>query len=158
MAPLISLQDVSKTYFNGDIAVEVLHHISLDIEAGEFVAIIGQSGSGKSTLMNILGCLDQPTSGSYFIEGENVSGFDSDELAALRRRTFGFIFQSYNLIPTASARENVEVPAVYAGVSAATGTIVPRRSCSRSSSVNGSIIVRTSFPVASSSAFRSPAP
>ncbi|RVH93566.1 MacB family efflux pump subunit, partial [Sinorhizobium meliloti] len=114
----ISLQDVSKTYFNGDIAVEVLHHISLDIEAGEFVAIIGQSGSGKSTLMNILGCLDQPTSGSYFIEGENVSGFDSDELAALRRRTFGFIFQSYNLIPTASARENVEVPAVYAGVSA----------------------------------------
>ncbi|MCO6426136.1 MacB family efflux pump subunit [Sinorhizobium meliloti WSM1022] len=118
MAPLISLQDVSKTYFNGDIAVEVLHHISLDIEAGEFVAIIGQSGSGKSTLMNILGCLDQPTSGNYFIEGENVSGFDSDELAALRRRTFGFIFQSYNLIPTASARENVEVPAVYAGVSA----------------------------------------
>ncbi|EHK73607.1 phosphonate-transporting ATPase [Sinorhizobium meliloti CCNWSX0020] len=118
MAPLISLQDVSKTYFNGDIAVEVLHHISLDIEAGEFVAIIGQSGSGKSTLMNILGCLDQPTSGSYLIEGENVSGFDSDELAALRRRTFGFIFQSYNLIPTASARENVEVPAVYAGVSA----------------------------------------
>ncbi|WP_164830588.1 MacB family efflux pump subunit [Sinorhizobium meliloti] len=114
----MSLQDVSKTYFNGDIAVEVLHHISLDIEAGEFVAIIGQSGSGKSTLMNILGCLDQPTSGSYFIEGENVSGFDSDELAALRRRTFGFIFQSYNLIPTASARENVEVPAVYAGVSA----------------------------------------
>ncbi|UIJ93843.1 MacB family efflux pump subunit [Sinorhizobium meliloti] len=118
MAPLISLQDVSKTYFYGDIAVEVLHHISLDIEAGEFVAIIGQSGSGKSTLMNILGCLDQPTSGNYFIEGENVSGFDSDELAALRRRTFGFIFQSYNLIPTASARENVEVPAVYAGVSA----------------------------------------
>ncbi len=107
-----------QAYFNGDIAVEVLHHISLDIEAGEFVAIIGQSGSGKSTLMNILGCLDQPTSGSYFIEGENVSGFDSDELAALRRRTFGFIFQSYNLIPTASARENVEVPAVYAGVSA----------------------------------------
>ncbi|PJR08452.1 MacB family efflux pump subunit [Sinorhizobium meliloti] len=118
MAPLISLRDVSKTYFNGDIAVEVLHHISLDIEAGEFVAIIGQSGSGKSTLMNILGCLDQPTSGNYFIEGESVSGFDGDALAALRRRTFGFIFQSYNLIPTASARENVEVPAVYAGVSA----------------------------------------
>ena len=112
MAPLISLRDVSKTYFNGDIAVEVLHHISLDIEAGEFVAIIGQSGSGKSTLMNILGCLDQPTSGNYFIEGESVSGFDGDALAALRRRTFGFIFQSYNLIPTASARENVEVPAV----------------------------------------------
>jgi macrolide transport system ATP-binding/permease protein len=118
MVPLISLNDVSKTYFNGDLAVEVLHNISLDIEAGEFVAIIGQSGSGKSTLMNILGCLDQPTSGDYLIEGEDVSGFDGDELAALRRRTFGFVFQAYNLIPTASAQENVEVPAVYAGVPA----------------------------------------
>ncbi|WEX86365.1 MacB family efflux pump subunit [Sinorhizobium garamanticum] len=118
MAALISLKDLSKTFFNGDLAVEVLHNISLDIEAGEFVAIIGQSGSGKSTLMNILGCLDQPTSGDYLIDGEKVSGFNGDELAALRRRTFGFVFQAYNLIPTASAQENVEVPAVYAGVSA----------------------------------------
>ncbi|AWM25539.1 ABC transporter [Sinorhizobium fredii USDA 205] len=118
MHALISLKDVSKTYFNGDLAVEVLHDISLDIEAGEFVAIIGQSGSGKSTLMNILGCLDQPTSGEYLIDGERVSGFDADELAALRRRTFGFVFQAYNLIPTASAQENVEVPAVYAGLPA----------------------------------------
>ncbi|AWI57699.1 MacB family efflux pump subunit [Sinorhizobium fredii] len=118
MHALISLKDVSKTYFNGDLAVEVLHDISLDIEAGEFVAIIGQSGSGKSTLMNILGCLDQPTSGEYLIDGERVSGFDADELASLRRRTFGFVFQAYNLIPTASARENVEVPAVYAGAPA----------------------------------------
>ncbi|MDK1494749.1 MacB family efflux pump subunit [Sinorhizobium sp. 7-81] len=118
MTALLSLRDVSKTYFNGDLAVEVLHDISLDIEAGEFVAIIGQSGSGKSTLMNILGCLDQPTSGEYLIDGERVSGFDGDELAALRRRTFGFVFQAYNLIPTASARENVEVPAVYAGMPA----------------------------------------
>ncbi|WP_457585727.1 MacB family efflux pump subunit [Ensifer canadensis] len=118
MTPLLSLRHVSKTYFNGDLAVEVLHGVSLDIEAGEFVAIIGQSGSGKSTLMNILGCLDQPTEGDYLIDGERVSGFDTDELAALRRRTFGFVFQSYNLIPTASAQENVEVPAVYAGMSA----------------------------------------
>ncbi|WEX76234.1 MacB family efflux pump subunit [Sinorhizobium numidicum] len=118
MAALISLKDLSKTFFNGDLAVEVLHNISLDIEAGEFVAIIGQSGSGKSTLMNILGCLDQPTSGDYLIDGENVAGFNGNELAALRRRTFGFVFQAYNLIPTASAQENVEVPAVYAGVSA----------------------------------------
>ncbi|MCA1444599.1 MacB family efflux pump subunit [Ensifer sp. IC4062] len=118
MTALLSLRDVRKTYFNGDLAVEVLHDISLDIEAGEFVAIIGQSGSGKSTLMNILGCLDQPTSGEYLIDGERVSGFDGDELAALRRRTFGFVFQAYNLIPTASARENVEVPAVYAGMPA----------------------------------------
>ncbi len=118
MTPLISLKHVSKTYFNGDLAVEVLHGLSLDIEAGEFVAIVGQSGSGKSTLMNILGCLDQPTGGDYLIDGESVATLDSDELAALRRRTFGFVFQSYNLIPTASAQENVEVPAVYAGMSA----------------------------------------
>ncbi len=118
MTALISLRDVTKTFHNGDFAVEVLHGISLDIEAGEFVAIIGQSGSGKSTLMNILGCLDQPTSGDYLIDGEPVAGFESDDLAALRRRTFGFVFQSYNLIPTASARENVEVPAIYAGLPA----------------------------------------
>ncbi|MGN7772521.1 MacB family efflux pump subunit [Phyllobacterium sp. 22552] len=118
MTALISLKDISKTYYNGDLSVEVLHGISLDIEAGEFVAIIGQSGSGKSTLMNILGCLDQPTRGSYQLDGESVSGFEPDELAGLRRRTFGFVFQSYNLIPTASAQENVEVPAVYAGASA----------------------------------------
>ncbi|WP_411033320.1 MacB family efflux pump subunit [Shinella sp. BYT-45] len=118
MTALISLRDVTKTFYNDGFAVEVLHGISLDIEAGEFVAIIGQSGSGKSTLMNILGCLDQPTSGDYLIDGEPVADFESDELAALRRRTFGFVFQSYNLIPTASARENVEVPAIYAGIPA----------------------------------------
>ena len=118
MTALISLKDVTKTYFNDGFAVEVLHGVSLDIEAGEFVAIIGQSGSGKSTLMNILGCLDQPTTGTYLIDGEPVSDFETDDLAALRRRTFGFVFQSYNLIPTASARENVEVPAIYAGISA----------------------------------------
>lgn len=118
MTALISLKDVTKTFFNDGFAVEVLHGVSLDIEAGEFVAIIGQSGSGKSTLMNILGCLDQPTSGEYRIDGEAVSDFETDELAALRRRTFGFVFQSYNLIPTASARENVEVPAIYAGLPA----------------------------------------
>jgi macrolide transport system ATP-binding/permease protein len=118
MTALISLKDVTKTYFNDGFAVEVLHGVTLDIEAGEFVAIIGQSGSGKSTLMNILGCLDQPTSGQYRIDGEPVSDFETDDLAALRRRTFGFVFQSYNLIPTASARENVEVPAIYAGIPA----------------------------------------
>ncbi|MCP8896931.1 MacB family efflux pump subunit [Shinella daejeonensis] len=118
MSPLISLRSVGKTFFNDGYAVEVLHDVSLDIDAGEFVAIIGQSGSGKSTLMNILGCLDRPTGGEYLLDGEPVAGFDGDELAALRRRTFGFVFQSYNLIPTASARENVEVPAIYAGMPA----------------------------------------
>ncbi|YBV96418.1 MacB family efflux pump subunit [Phyllobacteriaceae bacterium JZ32] len=118
-APLIQLESIRKTYSNGDLAVEVLHGISLDIEAGEFVAIMGASGSGKSTLMNILGCLDSATSGRYLLDGEDISGLDADELAALRRRTFGFVFQSYNLIATSTAQENVEVPAIYAGTPAA---------------------------------------
>lgn len=115
--PLISLSAVTKTYYNGDLAVEVLHGIDLDIHEGEFVAIVGQSGSGKSTLMNILGCLDRPTSGTYKFLGRDVSTLDSDALAQLRREDFGFIFQSYNLIGTANATENVEVPALYAGQS-----------------------------------------
>ncbi|PYE88737.1 MacB family efflux pump subunit [Phyllobacterium leguminum] len=118
-APLIRLENISKTYFNGDLSVEVLHGISLDIEAGEFVAIMGASGSGKSTLMNILGCLDSATGGHYLLDGEDISGLEADELAALRRRTFGFVFQSYNLIATSTAQENVEVPAIYAGTPAA---------------------------------------
>lgn len=117
-APLIRLQDIRKTYHNGDLAVEVLHGITLDIHAGEFVAIKGASGSGKSTLMNILGCLDSPSGGEYLLDGEDVSALDADELAALRRRTFGFVFQSYNLIATSTALENVEVPAIYAGMPA----------------------------------------
>ena len=114
--PLIALQGVRKAYRNGDLEVEVLHGIDLSIHEGEFVAIMGASGSGKSTLMNILGCLDRPTSGSYLFMGQDVSGFSRDELARLRREEFGFVFQSYHLIATATAAENVEVPALYAGV------------------------------------------
>ena len=114
--PLIELQDVTKTFHNGEIEVEVLHGVSLRIHAGEFVAIVGASGSGKTTLMNILGCLDRPTTGTYLFMGEDVSGFERDELARLRREDFGFVFQSYNLIKTATALENVEVPAVYSGM------------------------------------------
>ena len=114
--PLIALRGITRSFGEGDLAVQVLHGIDLDIYAGEFVAIIGASGSGKSTLMNILGCLDRPTSGEYHFLGEDVAGFDDDERAQLRRETFGFVFQSYNLIGNASARENVETPAVYAGV------------------------------------------
>jgi len=117
--PLIALRDVTKTYVNGDLAVEVLHGISLEIHAGEFVAIMGASGSGKSTLMNILGCLDRPTTGEYRVDGIDAATLGGDALAHLRRETFGFIFQSYNLIPSATAAENVEVPAIYAGLSAA---------------------------------------
>src|SRR5215831_13452427 len=114
--PLIELVGVTKTYRRGDLAVEVLHGIDLAIHPGEFVGIVGASGSGKSTLMNILGCLDRPTSGSYRFRGEDVSGFERDELARLRREAFGFVFQSYILFSATAATENVEVPAVYAGM------------------------------------------
>ena len=114
--PLIALQGVTKTYRNGDLAVEVLHGIDLEIFPGELVAIMGASGSGKSTLMNILGCLDRPSTGSYRFMGRDVSALGRDELAELRREAFGFVFQSYNLIATGTATDNVEVPAVYAGV------------------------------------------
>ena len=114
--PLIELVDLTKTYRSGELDVEVLHGVSLKIYPGEFLAIMGASGSGKTTLMNMIGCLDRPTSGTYRFMGEDVSGFGRDELARLRREAFGFVFQSYNLIGTASALENVEVPAVYSGM------------------------------------------
>jgi macrolide transport system ATP-binding/permease protein len=114
--PLLQLDTVSRTYTSGGEPLTVLKGVSLTIQSGEFVAIMGASGSGKSTLMNILGCLDQPTSGSYSIRGINVASLKSDELAALRRDTFGFIFQRYNLMSDLSAVENAEVPAVYCGM------------------------------------------
>lgn len=116
--PLIELAAIKKTYRCGDLDVEVLHGIDLTIHPGEFIAIMGASGSGKTTLMNILGCLDRPSAGIYRFMGEDVSGFGRDELARLRREAFGFVFQSYNLIATATAVENVEVPAIYSGMPA----------------------------------------
>ncbi|SIQ71894.1 macrolide transport system ATP-binding/permease protein [Rhizobium sp. RU20A] len=115
---LLSLRDIRRSFVNGEAEVEVLKGLTLDIEEGEFVAIVGASGSGKSTLMNILGCLDRPTSGTYAVAGEDVADLDTDQLSALRRRLFGFVFQSYNLVPTLNALENVELPAVYAGLPA----------------------------------------
>ncbi len=116
--PLIELRGITRRFVNGDLEVEVLHGIDLAIYPGEFVAIMGASGSGKSTLMNILGCLDRPSGGSYRLMGRDVSALDRDELARLRREEFGFVFQSYNLIGAATATENVEVPAVYSGMPA----------------------------------------
>jgi macrolide transport system ATP-binding/permease protein len=112
--PLLSISHVSRHYRNGDSVISALDDVSLTIQKGEFVAIMGQSGSGKSTLMNIIGCLDQPSEGRYLIHGHNVSALNTNQLAALRLKTFGFVFQRYQLLPTLTAAENVALPALYA--------------------------------------------
>jgi putative ABC transport system ATP-binding protein len=116
---LIEARDIVKTYAMGDQTVHALRGVSLDIAEGEFVAVMGASGSGKSTLMNILGCLDLPTSGHYRLAGESVEGMQPDQLASVRNRRIGFVFQQFNLLPRTSALENVELPMVYSGVKAA---------------------------------------
>jgi putative ABC transport system ATP-binding protein len=116
-SPVIELDAVTKTYSVGDLAVHAVRGITMSVDRGEYVAIMGQSGSGKTTLMNILGCLDTPTSGSYRLNGSDVRLSDEDELADLRNREIGFVFQSFNLIPRMRAVLNVELPLAYAGLS-----------------------------------------
>ncbi|MEK6725549.1 MAG: ABC transporter ATP-binding protein [Deltaproteobacteria bacterium] len=116
--PLIEINDISKIYRLGDIDVNALNSVSINIDKGEFVAIMGQSGSGKSTFMNILGCLDKPTSGRYSLEGVDVAGLTRDELAAIRNKKIGFVFQGFNLLSRTSALENVELPMLYNGLPA----------------------------------------
>ena len=119
MSALIEFDEVCKYYQMGDTTVKAADHITMKIEKGEFVAIVGQSGSGKSTCMNIIGCLDVPTHGTYRLNGRDVGKMNRNELAAVRNEMLGFIFQQYNLLPKLNLMENVEVPLVYAGISRA---------------------------------------
>jgi len=114
--PLIQLQGISRVYGHGEARVVAIDNIDLSISTGEFVAIMGPSGSGKSTAMNLIGCLDSPTSGHYFFEGVDVADLSRDQRALLRRHYFGFVFQGYNLLPRTSALQNVELPLIYKGV------------------------------------------
>ncbi|MGA9697585.1 MAG: ATP-binding cassette domain-containing protein, partial [Acinetobacter sp.] len=116
--PLLKVTDLTREFPAGENTIQILKGINLEIHPGELVAIVGQSGSGKSTLMNILGCLDQPTAGSYQVKGRETRKLEPDELAQLRREYFGFIFQRYHLLGDLTAAGNVEVPAIYAGVDA----------------------------------------
>ena len=119
MSTLIELKDIMKTYVMGDNIVHALNHVDVTIDYGEFTSIMGASGSGKSTMMNILGCLDRPTSGEYFLDGKEIAGYNDDELAHTRNAKIGFVFQNFNLLPKLTAQANVALPLIYAGVSEA---------------------------------------
>ncbi|MCY1713341.1 ABC transporter ATP-binding protein [Caproiciproducens galactitolivorans] len=119
MKPFLAIRNVSKIYSRGNGEVRALDGVSLSVQPGEFLAIVGRSGSGKSTLMNILGCLDTPTNGDYFLDGENVAGLNEKKLAEIRNRELGFVFQGFNLISGMDAVENVELPLLYRGIPAA---------------------------------------
>lgn len=117
MTGILSMQNICKSYFIGEDELEVLHNVNLSIDSGEFLSILGPSGSGKSTMMNIIGCLDVPSSGRYLLSGNDINELDEYELAKVRNREIGFIFQSFHLLPRLTALQNVELPLIYSGVS-----------------------------------------
>ena len=116
MADVIVLEDIVKQFVMGDTVLQALDHVNFSVEEGDFIAIMGPSGSGKSTMMNILGCLDRPTSGKYYLDGKEVAGLSDDELAHTRNAKIGFVFQNFNLLSKITAQQNVALPLVYAGV------------------------------------------
>ena len=122
MNPVISVKELTKTYQMGEVSVRALRSVSLDVQGGEFVTVVGPSGSGKSTFMHILGCLDQPTSGQYFLAGRDVARLSDDEISGIRNRQIGFVFQGFNLLARTSALENVELPLLYSKDGTATAT------------------------------------
>ena len=124
---VIELKDIVKSYAMGDTTVYALNHLTVSFEKGKFTSIVGPSGSGKSTLMNVLGCLDRPTSGEYILEGKNIARYTDDELAHTRNARIGFVFQSFNLLSRLSAVDNVALPLIYAGSISRRGPSGPRR-------------------------------
>ena len=157
--PLIQMKGIRKSYYIGQPnELEILHGIDLTVYPGEFVAIVGESGSGKSTLMNIIGVLDKPTAGEYVLDGVNIHDADDNDLAAIRNRKIGFVFQTYNLIGRQSALKNVELPMLYAGVPAGERTRRAKEWLERVGMGERMEAVTTSFPADRSSASRLPAP